>query len=56
MVMYNFIDDYLYNPSTAISSAAESCRDQKWFDSIDEESIYKELATAEYRLYEVIIL
>ena len=56
MVMYNFIDDYLYNPSIAVASAAESCRNQKWYDNVDEENIYKEISTAEYRLYEVIIL
>lgn len=56
VVMYNFIDDYLYNPSMAVAAAAESSRNQKWYDNVDEESIYKELASPEYRLYETIIL
>ena len=56
VVMYNFIDDYLNNPSNAVAAAAESSRNQKWYDSVDEESIYKELASAEYHLYESIIL
>lgn len=54
--MYNFIDDYLNNPSNAVAAAVESSREQKWYDSIDQESIYKDLASPEYRLYEAIIL
>ena len=56
IAMYNFIDDYLYNPSKAVAAAAESSRNQNWYDSIDEEDIYKDLASAEFRLYEAIIL
>lgn len=56
IAMYNFIDDYLNNPSMAVAAAAESSRNQKWYDSVDEESIYKELASAEYHLYEAIVL
>ena len=56
VVMYNFIDDYLNNPSNAVAAAAESSREQKWYDNIDQESIYKDLASPEYRLYEAIIL
>ena len=56
VVMYNFIDDYLNNPSMAVAAASESSRNQKWYDSVDEESIYKELASAEYHLYEAIVI
>ena len=56
VVMYNFIDDYLYNPSMAVAAAVDNIKNQKWYDSVDEESIYKELASAEYHLYEAIIL
>lgn len=54
--MCNFIDDYLYNPSKAVAAAAEKSRSQKCYDSVEEESIYKELASPEYRLYEAIVL
>lgn len=52
--MRNFIEDYLSNPSQAIASAAGSAP-ALWCDSIDEEMIYKELATGEFRLYQEIV-
>lgn len=53
--MCNFIEDYLNNPSQAIASAVQNVQTEKWFDTIDEEMIYRELASPHFRLYEEII-
>ena len=51
--MRNFIEDYLQNPSLAIESA---CRTpMSWSEDIDEDMIYSQLASPEFRLYEEII-
>ncbi len=52
--MRNFIEDYLKDPSQAVASAAGSSS-APWYDSIDEEMIYRQIATPEFRLYEEII-
>lgn len=52
--MKNFIEDYLQDPSQAIASAAASAS-KAWHDSIDDEMIYRQIATPEFRLYEEII-
>lgn len=53
--MKTFIDDYLQNPSDAIRSA-RNASEGKWYDTIDDEIIYEQLASPEFRLYEAIIL
>jgi hypothetical protein len=53
--MKSFIEDYLDNPTTAIARAAESMTG-KWYDNVDEEQIYAQLSTPQYRLYESIVL
>ena len=53
--MKSFIEDYLDNPTTAIVRAAESMTG-KWYDNVDEEQIYAQLSTPQYRLYESIVL
>lgn len=52
--MRSFIEDYLLNPAMAISSASAAVTSPR-FDEIDDEIIYKELASPEFRLYEEII-
>ena len=54
--MGTFIEEYLQDPSRAISSALEQLTKTNKFDQVDDESIYQELATGEFRLYEEIIL
>lgn len=54
-VMRSFIEEYLANPSQAVASAAQKVSGTDRFDAIDDEMIYKELATGEFRLYEEII-
>lgn len=53
--MFNFIEDYLADPSKAIASAARNIRSNGRPDDIDDEMIYSELATGEFRLYQEII-
>ena len=54
--MGTFIEEYLQDPSRAISSALEQLTKTNRFEQVDDESIYNELATGEFRLYEEIIL
>lgn len=49
--MMNFIESYLQNPSEAIS-AAQKAVNGNWFDTIDDELIYQQLSSPEFRLYE----
>lgn len=52
--MRNFIRDYIDNPSKAISDARNA--KVNWPDEVDEEMIYAQLSTPEFRLYEEILL
>lgn len=52
--MKSFIEDYLQDPSKAIAEARMST-ELSWYDNIDEDMIYAELASPEFRLYEAII-
>ena len=54
--MGTFIEEYLKDPSRAISSALEQLAETNRFEQVDDESIYSELATGQFRLYEEIIL
>lgn len=51
--MCTFIEDYLSSPSVAIRKA--QTESQSRLDDIDDETIYAQLASPEYRLYEMII-
>ena len=53
--MCNFIEDYLENPSLAISNAIRKAAANLSSLSFDEEYIYNELASPEFRLYEEMI-
>ena len=52
--MCTFIEDYLSSPSVAIRKAQTEY--QSRLDDIDDETVYAQLASPEYRLYESIIL
>ena len=54
--MGTFIEEYLKDPSLAISSALEQLTETNRFEQVDDDAIYNELATGEFRLYEEIIL
>lgn len=51
--MCTFIEDYLSSPSVAIRKAQTEY--QSRLDDIDDETVYAQLASPEYRLYEAII-
>ena len=51
--MRNFIEDYLVNPSLAIETTQKT--PIAWTDDVDEEMIWQQLATSEFKLYEEII-
>lgn len=51
--MNTFIEDYILDPSQAIAKLSASVN---MSDSIDEDMIYSQLASPEFRLYEEIIL
>lgn len=53
--MRTFIEQYLQSPSESIAWAAERADSTDWMDSVDDEMIYSQLATPEFRLYEEII-
>ena len=54
--MKSFIEDYLLNPSQAIADAALASRSLDWSDNIDEDLIYAQIASGEFRLYEDIVM
>ena len=52
--MCTFIEDYLNSPSAAIARAMNEQKNR--FNDIDENQIYQQLASPEFRLYEDIVL
>ena len=54
--MKSFIEEYLQNPAQAIADARQTVAADNWYDNIDEEFIYAQLASPEFRLYEAIVL
>ena len=54
--MGTFIEDYLHNPSLAILTAKNSVDESDRFDNINEDDIYAQLSSGEFRLYEEIIV
>lgn len=54
--MNSFVEDYLSDCTQAIVSAAAEASGRKWYDEIDEELVYSQIASPEFRLYEEMIL
>ena len=54
--MGTFIEEYLQDPTMAISSALDQLAKTNRFEQVDDDSIYKQLASGEFKLYEEIIL
>lgn len=54
--MGTFIEEYLQDPSMAFSSALEQLNQTNRFEQVDDDSIYRQLASGEFKLYEEIIL
>lgn len=53
--MGTFIEDYLDNPSGAISSARARLAETNFYEQMDDDAIYSQIASGEFRLYEEII-
>lgn len=53
--MSTFIEDYLHSPSHTIASACAAVATLERFDEISDETIYSQLASGEFRLYEEMI-
>ena len=54
--MGTFIEDYLQNPTEAISSALDRLNKTIKFEQIDDDIIYAQLNTGQFRLYEEMVL
>lgn len=54
-VMCNFIEDYPADKARTLASARHLADKMNWCDSIDEETIYRQLASPEFRLYQEMI-
>ena len=54
--MKSFIEDYLQNPGQAIAEAAILSNHMNWSNDIDEDVIYAQIASPEFRLYEDIVV
>ena len=53
---YNFIEEYLLNPSQAVANARMSAEERFGALSCPDDDIYSQLSSPEYRLYEQITL
>lgn len=54
-IMNDFVNDYPDSKSQAIAVAIIKAKDMKWCCEIDEESIYAQMSSPEFRLYEEMI-
>ena len=52
--MKTFIEDFFQNPSKAIEKAQQAVSGS-WYDTIDEDMIYEQIASGEFKLYEAMI-
>ena len=56
ILMKSFIEDYPQNPGQAIADAVLASKSLGWSDNIDEDLIYAQIASGEFRLYEDIVV
>ena len=54
--MRNFIEGYLADPAQAISEGRVQADQRFWYDEFDDEMIWKEIDTPEFRLYTEVIM
>ena len=52
--MRNFIEAYLADPSQAIAEAQKVS--MNWAEDVDQEIIYSQIASPQFRLYEELVL
>ena len=50
--MCDFVQDFPADKAGTLASAIQEARRIKWFEHIDDETIYCQLASPEFRLYE----
>lgn len=55
ILMKSFIENYLLDPSQAIADARQMSQTDSWSENIDEDQIYSQIASGEFRLYEEMI-
>ena len=53
--MCNFVQDFPADQAGTMAAAIMEARNLKWSDLIDDESVYCQLASPEFRLYEEIV-
>ena len=53
--MRTFIEDYLYDPAQTIADAHRKSADCSWHNDIDDDVVYAQLSSPEFRLYETMI-
>lgn len=49
--MNNFIENYPGSKSQTLSAAKAEADNRRWFDEVDEDTIYSQLASPEFALY-----
>ena len=54
--IHDFIEGYLSDPAQAVSDARNEADQRLWYDEFDDEMIYREIASPEFRLYEEIVM
>ena len=55
ILMRSFIEAYLLDPTQAIADACQTAQTDSWSDNIDEDMIYAQIASPEFRLYEEMV-
>lgn len=55
MSMNSFVEDYQVSKTAAVASAVEEAGRRNWSEQIDEDMIYAQIASPEFRLYMEII-
>lgn len=53
--MRNFIEDYLQNPAIAVEDGSAAINRKSWLEHIDDEMVWQQIASPEFKLYEEII-
>ena len=53
--MNNFVEDYPGNKDQVLASAIKEARERVWWNEIDENLIYNQIASPEFKLYQEII-
>lgn len=56
MIMSNFTEDYLGNQPLALAAMIKEAKRKNWYGLIDDEMIYRQMASPEFRLYEEVVL